>query len=320
MSVTATIGDTDALFFEDPLGNSITVQYLLVTPDVAKQWLATNIENNRPINGSNLDKIKMDLREDRFVFNGSTIAFDYMDRLVDGQHRLRGIVQTGISAWVLVVRGLDAAAFPTLGQDQHRSVNDILHMTERPIKNASHVIAATQIIILSDKELRAVSQNRGRVADLVWEYYDQIGPWTTWAKTTTRMAVGFNISQTHASGRQRRDKSAVSVSPLVALCFIMEGQGARTELIRQFWEAILTGAVVDQSLYDPALAMRRYLTETQPLIREGGTQLPYLLRTYDTIIRSYNKWRLGQTLKVVKPSGGGEGIRWARDLTVAVAV
>ena len=72
-------------------------QIMLVTPDMAREWLKTNDRNRTP-NRDKLSKIKYDLTHGLFELTHQAIAFDVDGKLIDGQHRLIEIAETGISA------------------------------------------------------------------------------------------------------------------------------------------------------------------------------------------------------------------------------
>ena len=71
-------------------------RFLLVTPEMAAEWLKTN-ERNRTPNRDKMEKIKNDMQEGNFEFTHQAIAFDKEGNLIDGQHRLTGIVETGVT-------------------------------------------------------------------------------------------------------------------------------------------------------------------------------------------------------------------------------
>jgi hypothetical protein len=84
----------------------ITTEWLYVTPAMARQWLDHNTLNRamRPLLAHHHAQ---DLVDGRFQVTHQGIAFDVNDVLVDGQHRLEGIVLADEGAWLLVTRGLD---------------------------------------------------------------------------------------------------------------------------------------------------------------------------------------------------------------------
>ena len=74
-----------------------------ITPEKAQFYLEKNFENNRKISRNNLEELKREMRNSRFILSDSAICFDKDGTLVNGQHRLLAVVQTGMVQPFLVV-------------------------------------------------------------------------------------------------------------------------------------------------------------------------------------------------------------------------
>lgn len=96
----------------DDVRHRVTVETVLVTPDMAADWMKQNI-GNRKIVKSTVDTIARDIANDRWSFNATPICFAHTGRMMNGQHRLQACIQAGIPIECTVVRGLDEAAFYT---------------------------------------------------------------------------------------------------------------------------------------------------------------------------------------------------------------
>src|SRR5262245_56702506 len=92
----------------------IGIYLVYVTPDVAKLWLEKE-NKNRGIKLFVLERLKRSLQNGRWEINGETIIFDPYGRLIEGQHRLQAVVETGTSIWSLIVHGIDQERFKTMG-------------------------------------------------------------------------------------------------------------------------------------------------------------------------------------------------------------
>lgn len=100
----------------------------LITPDIARQLLNRNLHCQRPINRGIVNRIKADLKADRFLTNGEPIIIGTSGALIDGQQRLTAVVESGVSVEMLVVEGVPDAAFPTIDSTGGRSFGDVLHI------------------------------------------------------------------------------------------------------------------------------------------------------------------------------------------------
>ena len=98
---------------------------VFVTPELAVTLLDGNLKN-RPKNNRNFKRLCSQLRDGKWKVNGTTITFSRHWHLLDGQHRLFAIVETGISAPCILGIGFDAAAFATLDQGAKRTNADNL--------------------------------------------------------------------------------------------------------------------------------------------------------------------------------------------------
>lgn len=103
----------------------VTVRLVLLTPELAEELLARN-EMNRPVNVANLKRIKAALMDGSWKFNGDTVCMSRSGRVIDGQHRCRGVVDTGRSIWVILVEGLDEDVFATKDIGARRRASDVL--------------------------------------------------------------------------------------------------------------------------------------------------------------------------------------------------
>lgn len=98
---------------------------MLVTPAMAKILLGGNLKN-RPKNNRNFKRLCAQLRAGKWKVNGSTITLSRHWQLLDGQHRLFAIIETGISALCIIGFGFDPHAFATLDQGAKRTNADNL--------------------------------------------------------------------------------------------------------------------------------------------------------------------------------------------------
>lgn len=72
------------------------VRLVLVTPKMAIEWLALNAINNREPKKSQLDLYTSYMRRGAWSDDNCAITFDVDGNLIDGQHRLRAVVRSGI--------------------------------------------------------------------------------------------------------------------------------------------------------------------------------------------------------------------------------
>lgn len=89
---------------EQALGKAIT-KYVDVTPAKAADWLQNNF-GNRPMKDDVVVAYARDMVSGQWVPTHQGIAFNDLDQLIDGQHRLRAVVMSGVTVWMMVTFGL----------------------------------------------------------------------------------------------------------------------------------------------------------------------------------------------------------------------
>src|SRR5258706_12030417 len=99
-----------------------------ITPTIATSWLKSNT-HNRKLNPLRVQFYAAQMsRGDWFVTN-SGVGFDEGDRLIDGQHRLSAVIESGETVEMLVVRGLAKRSQLVVDQPMVRRLHDQLTLT-----------------------------------------------------------------------------------------------------------------------------------------------------------------------------------------------
>ena len=76
---------------------TMKISIMQITPDLAAEFLKRNT-SNRAIKKSKIKKYADDLRRGNWKLTHQGVAISPSGRLLDGQHRLSAIVQSGIAA------------------------------------------------------------------------------------------------------------------------------------------------------------------------------------------------------------------------------
>jgi hypothetical protein len=108
-------------------GTHIYSEWVLVTPDMAKEWLEANVKNRRQM--PDLWKsYARDMTEGFWRTTHEGAAFDIEGNLIDAQHRLLAIVESGVSQWLLVTRNLSPEAIESINRGKVRTFAHILQI------------------------------------------------------------------------------------------------------------------------------------------------------------------------------------------------
>jgi hypothetical protein len=172
-----------------------------VTPTIAKQWLATNTENNRRVRQERVDFYAAEMLSGRWVeSSGETIKFDRSGKLIDGQHRLAAIIKANKTMRMTVARNLDQSAFAVIDSGMARNGGDVLHIAGIP--NANVLAAGIKVhhglingILDPDKSgVRMALSNR-----LLMDIYSRESEyWQTWCRKSQRWYSGFSKITPHS--------------------------------------------------------------------------------------------------------------------------
>lgn len=100
------------------------VEQVIVSPEKARELLAMNV-CNRPISHRAVARLAESMKNGEWKQNGDTICVSD-GVLVDGQHRLSAIIESGVSIPVILVNGLQEGAFATKDCGKRRSISDYL--------------------------------------------------------------------------------------------------------------------------------------------------------------------------------------------------
>lgn len=103
-----------------------SIPVVLVTPEMAKEWLDTRFDNERPLRAGKWSAMARDMENGRWYFAGDPIRFDEeTGRMVDGQHRLTAVVRSDTNQYFPVVN-LPRQARTVLDTGSARTLGDML--------------------------------------------------------------------------------------------------------------------------------------------------------------------------------------------------
>ena len=125
-----------ATHVEPPYTSSVE----LIDADTAAKYLQKN-SGNRRLRRATARYFAALMKKGAWVHSPDAIAFDELDRLINGQHRLTGIVLSGVPQWCTVVRGLSLDSFPHIDTGNRRGLEDVLHIMDVPLSHSVAPIA-----------------------------------------------------------------------------------------------------------------------------------------------------------------------------------
>ena len=126
--------------------SSLTFTFVDVSPNVAQAWLATRNELNRTISEGPVQKYAADMSDGRWTLTHQCIAFDSLGNLIDGQHRLSAVIQSGCTIKFAVAKytNQDVAerAKMTCDTGKTKTVGCVLEMSAVTPKGTGKCVAS----------------------------------------------------------------------------------------------------------------------------------------------------------------------------------
>ena len=96
-----------------------------VSPDMAQKMLEAN-SHNRTLRKEYVRKLAAAMQRGEWTVNGEPIQIAKDGTLLNGQHRLNAVVESGASVPLLVIRGLDISSQQTMDSGLRRNLSDVL--------------------------------------------------------------------------------------------------------------------------------------------------------------------------------------------------
>lgn len=122
--------------------DGVTVEFVDVTPEMATKWLDEENTQNRNMRYRVAGSYATDMEADEWDLNGETVKFADDGTLIDGQHRLQAIKDSGKTLTLIVVRGLKMSAQATIDRNTVRRFSDTLRIT---YKEPNHLALAALV-------------------------------------------------------------------------------------------------------------------------------------------------------------------------------
>lgn len=237
-----------------------------ITPALAEIMLAHN-EENRPIRRHKVDQHIRNLQEKNFILTHQGIAFSKEGMLNDGQHRLKAIVESGISAPMTVTFGCAREEFEVIDQGGSRTSADIMHIKGRDNPKIRASISA-RVLSFEDKD------NKHLTAQKITNY-----------EATLNQDLMNEACECGVKARKISPPATVGL----AYYHIRANTKQSGEKINQFWDSFVSGASLPAS--SPILKIRNLLVEGHDFGQKSGTQRA--IKEAAAIILAWNAWAGG---------------------------
>ncbi len=244
-----------------------------ITPTIAQELLEAN-HHNRNMRPPRVAQMAEAMRRGEWVLNGETIKVAEDGTLLDGQHRLQAVVDSGVEIETMVMRELPMAVQDTVDTGRRRRLSDILAIEGR---SDSHALGAALSMLHRMRTGKRIDYSHSgapspqQALDLL-KAEPQIEESVKVARRVTK-AVGGPIGVFSALHRIFED-----LDPGPA---------------NEFYERLADGAALDKG--DPLLSLRNQLA--RPRRDRNYSQSPHTIAALT--IKAFNLRRAGRSVEVL---------------------
>lgn len=264
-----------------PSTTRMTVRTEGIGPSEATRILERNTAN-RPVRDRVVRTYARDMKAGRWRQTGEAIKISASGALLDGQHRLWAIIESGATLPLMVVRGVDPEAQQVMDTGAKRSVHDHLHFKG---KQNTRVLAAAARLALTEPGAGFVEEAVENPSPAeIEEFIDAHEP---------------GISE--AASRSTSYIPDVPMIPSVLAVAWMRMVAIDPDAAREFWDAIKEQRT--HGTGDPRLALSKRLHNAK-MQRSRIPQRQML----SLVFRSWNAWRRGVSMRSIGTHVRGEEV------------
>lgn len=250
-------------------GNT-TVTFEVIDQGLAARYLESNTEN-RHISDLSVAAHERDMREGEWGLINNGIGFAPDGTLVDGQHRLWAVFNSGVPIEVAVFRGIEKVDRARIDTNRVRTVNDELRIRGDAYRK-SFASAAVLLMRYGIRQVGTYSAVKFSNAEVL-RFIDQ-----------HREEMELHILPSVHLYSETKVPQSVGVACGVLFTRVDSG------LCREFYERLTSGAGVDKG--DPELALRNRVLKDREMFRGSVGQTFH----FWGMVRSWNARRKGERL------------------------
>ena len=271
-------------WISSPVDAEMTSRVVVLTPDIAKGWLRHNTLN-RKFSRNGARSLSTEMARGYWRENGESIVFDREGILIDGQHRLQAVLNSGHSYRCPVITGIEAVVRPTVDTGLKRSGAANLQMAGEPNSTA---LAATLLL------WKGYQARDARVMT-----HPQSGPPETRTSIPGIMdylseypGIRQAVTETLSLRPAGQGRALVPSSEAALVWYAIVDSGAGKDRASEFVGSVLSGYNLNEQ--SPIVALRRRLIDH---LRPG--QRMDKRERIALILKTWQLWSTGKTRRVM---------------------
>jgi hypothetical protein len=257
----------------------LTAELRWIDPDEARRLIGQN-EANRHVKPPRVTQFAGALARGEVGVSWDAIAIAANGRLLNGQHRLHGVVAAGCGAWFVVLEGLPPRAMEWGDAGAPRTTADTLYISGE--KNANQLGSALKVLFEFERSGRVwnagmlVPPTRGELLATL-DRHPTIRDFAGWKRPTALKAL----------------------SPAPWRTFMYIATGVNPDDAAAFREGVELGSTLSPG--DARLTLRtRLLAESA---KTSSALRPFVAMVF--VIKAWNAWRAGEPMLKLNFKSGG---------------
>jgi hypothetical protein len=261
----------------------VEISVELVAPDLAREIVRAN-SLNRKLKQKHVYKLSGAWARGEYKFNGDTVCISEHGDLLDGQHRLEAVIESGQPIWCILVRGLHDDVIHTIDTDlASRSIRDVLQIAG---EQCYETLAGA----------------------VVWKWKREVGVLQTFDMPTPAQAQAIlekypRLREVAVLVGTPKVWRTVKIHSGMMAALLFEFNELDTEDAEIFREKVLRGVDLDGG--SPILLLRNTLQKLAGHDRTGRRKAT-AIEIYMTITKAWNAWRGGERPKSITWHGSKE--------------
>jgi hypothetical protein len=252
-----------------------------ITPEVAKDLLTVN-PSNRHVRREDVRRWTKDMVAGKWVQTGVPILFSWDMKLLDGQHRLIAIMESGTTQIYNIVTGLAPEAYNVIDTGRIRTGGDVI--SDMNFKNYNVMASAIKSQIYWDRYKKlGTNLNQTKVANY------EVKEWVTDVRDTKLMVLCVEYAANFLS----RQAPFLSASSWAFLYFILS-QRNRTDA-EYFVTVFATGENISRTKESAIYLLREKMISFSAKKSDWANRssVSFVVKMHYILI-AWNLWRSGK--------------------------
>lgn len=239
---------------------AISIERVFVTRKYAESLLSENFKGNRNINRSHVKELADDMVNGRWVETNDMICINDKGELINGQHRLTAVVESGVPCYFVIATGFPSESFNAMDTGTlTRSFKDQMkQISDDPLKRNSNIVSFIKNIVYAELGIEKDKMSVQKANEIIDKYYGACD-----------FVYRLN-NTTHKHGK--KSTSSINVACVCAAIY-----GVKRETLADFFKVLRSNDIDITKSYNYKAALDYTQTLQNEMLNKKG---------YSSVIRS----------------------------------